>query len=223
MTPSHAARRRTTRLLRHHLPIATGVGLALIAIVWSLASDDPTFRWSMATAYVSLVLLIATLSVGPLQTIRGRRVPSSLDLRRDLGIWAGLIGIAHAGVGAFVHMRSPWLYVFEPRGFPESLSFRTDLFGLANYLGLAAVLVLGVLLATSNDRSIKRLRPRRWKSIQRFAYGLVVTVFVHAWVYQVLEDRPTRYVLVVSALALVLGALQVAGVVSRRRRSTAHV
>jgi sulfoxide reductase heme-binding subunit YedZ len=40
----------------------------------------------MATAYVSLALLAATLVTGPINLLRRRPNPVSTDLRRDLGI-----------------------------------------------------------------------------------------------------------------------------------------
>ena len=41
-------------------------------------------RWSMATAYVGLALLGATLALGPLSVLRRRPNPVSTDLRRDV-------------------------------------------------------------------------------------------------------------------------------------------
>ena len=59
----------------------------------------------------TLALLVATLLIGPWNVLRRTANPVSSDLRRDIGIWAGMLGILHAGVGQFVHLRGrPWLY-----------------------------------------------------------------------------------------------------------------
>jgi len=82
------------RLARHHLPLALLSAASIAIMDRFLQSDDPIWRLSMATAYVALGLLAATLAIGPLNILRRRPNPVSTDLRRDIGIWAGLIGIA---------------------------------------------------------------------------------------------------------------------------------
>ena len=54
--------------------------------------------------------------LGPLNVIRGRRNPVSFDLRRDLGIWSGVMALLHAAVGLNVHLRErPWLYFVDQK------------------------------------------------------------------------------------------------------------
>jgi DMSO/TMAO reductase YedYZ heme-binding membrane subunit len=77
----------------------------------------------------------------------GRTNPVSIDLRRGLGFWCALFSLAHVTFGVNVHMASRKLYFVSERGGP-----RADLFGIGNYLGVVAALVL-ILLATSNDYS----------------------------------------------------------------------
>src|SRR5690606_27502731 len=82
-------RRRPIR----HLVIAAAAAMAGWAVVLLRDSDNVTFLLSMATAYASLLLLGATLVIGPWNVIRGRPNPVSTYLRRDLGIWAGLLAL----------------------------------------------------------------------------------------------------------------------------------
>ncbi len=167
-----------------------------------VSSPDIVFRLSMATAYTGLALLGGTLLLGPLNLWRKRTNPVSTDLRRDLGIWAGIVGLLHVLIGLQVHFRGRmWLYFLPEAGFGP----RHDPFGLANYAGLGAALILAVLLALSNDLSLRRLGAKRWKALQRWNYGLLLLVVFHGVVYQILENREPPYVL--------LGALMVAGVV----------
>ena len=76
---------------------------------------DVITRLSFASAWPALVLLAATLVIGPWRKLTGRDTPTSQDLRRDIGIWAGITGLFHTGIGQCVHLRGrPWLYyVYE--------------------------------------------------------------------------------------------------------------
>src|SRR5262249_18277318 len=92
------------RILRHLL---LGVGSAGLAggVFWSQSSRDVVFRLSLASAYVGLVLLGASLVIGPWRVLRGRANPVNSDLRRDIGIWAGIVGLAHVVIGLQVHLK----------------------------------------------------------------------------------------------------------------------
>ncbi|MCL4181748.1 MAG: hypothetical protein KJ072_28940 [Verrucomicrobia bacterium] len=113
MNPSHRRFRLSERLLRHHLPVAGASSVLTAAIASVIQSDHAPYRWSMATAYVSLALLVATLATGPINLLRCQPNPVSTDLRRDLGIWAFILGLAHTVIGLQVHMKSIWLYFFR--------------------------------------------------------------------------------------------------------------
>jgi sulfoxide reductase heme-binding subunit YedZ len=176
--------------------------------------------WSMATAYVSMALLVATLLTGPVNVLRGRRNPVSTDLRRDLGIWAGLMGVAHVVIGLQVHFRGRmWFYFVREVEETKELVLRADLFGFANYTGMLATFVLLLLLALSNDLSLRRLKAGLWKALQRWNYGLFALVAIHGVAYQVIEDRKAGYVALLATMAGLAIVLQLAGVRERRRRS----
>ena len=101
-----------------------GIGLAPAYVI--VRSPNPVFRWSMATAYVGLALLGATLVTGPLNILRRRPNPVSTDLRRDLGIWAGVLAVAHFLIGLQVHMKHRYLYWLEEVKGSTALRPRTD-------------------------------------------------------------------------------------------------
>ena len=208
------------RLARHHLPLALGTAIGL-ALTYSLVhSPNPVFRWSMATAYVGLALLGATLSTGPLNIIRGRPNPVSTDLRRDVGIWAGVLAVAHFLIGWQVHMPHRYLYWLQEVKGSTALRPRTDLFGFANYTGLAAVIIAVLLLALSNDYFLRRLQPERWKRLQRWNYALFALVLIHGIAFQVIETRKAPFVIALSLLAMASLVLQLQGY--RRRRAASR-
>ena len=210
------ANRLKGRLLKHHLPLFVLNGAAVAVLYATRPYTDVLTRASFATAYPALVVLAATLVIGPLHLIRRRPNPVSSDLRRDLGIWAGILGILHTAVGQCVHLRGrPWLYYIYGPG-EHHHGMRHDLFGLANYTGAVGVLVLSVLLATSNDLSLRRLGVPRWKSTQRWNYALFGLVAVHAFAYQGIEKQDWRFVsAVILSIAFAI-VFQIAGVMRTR-------
>ena len=105
------------RLVTHHLPLLVASTISISILYYTRTYADVLSRASFATAYPALVLLAATLLIGPWNVLRQQRNPISSDLRRDIGIWAGALGLLHTAVGQNVHLRGhPWLYyVYEQK------------------------------------------------------------------------------------------------------------
>jgi hypothetical protein len=122
---------------RHYLPLVALSTAAITLLYVTRPYKDVVTRLSFATAYPALVLLTATLFIGPINLLLRRRNPVSSDLRRDIGILAGMAGTLHAAVGQCVHLRGrPWLYyVYGSQ--EKHLGLRHDLFGFANDTGLS--------------------------------------------------------------------------------------
>ncbi len=206
------------RIFRHML-LAIGSGVLTSGLFFIMPMKRAMLRLSLATAYVGLAFLGGSLLMGPWNVLRGSANPLSTDLRRDLGIWAGLFGLAHTVIGLQMHLGGNfWLYFFYPENQPHLLPFRSDPFGFANYTGLGATLVLILLLALSNDASLGTLGALRWKALQRWNYACFVLVFFHSVVYQVLENRHRSLVVLFSVIVLITGGMQFAGFRKRRRQ-----
>lgn len=203
------------RLWKHHLPLLLLSFGSVAALYSTRPYKDVLSRASFATAYPALALLAATLLIGPWNLLQHRPNPVSSDLRRDLGIWAGILGIVHAAVGQFVHLRGrPWLYyIYGPTEHHHGM--RHDLFGLANYTGAIGTLLLILLLATSNDFSLRRFGNKKWKQLQRWNYAVFGLVAIHSFAFQGVESQKFPWVLTVSVCVAVAIALQIAGVVRR--------
>lgn len=199
------------RLLRHHVPLAGATALGIAAVLWALRdSDRAVYRWSMATAYVGLALLAATLLPGALAAMHGRRYPTSTDFRRDLGIWAGVASLAHFVFGWNVHMKHRWEYFLRERD-GGGVTIRLDAFGFANDTGLLAALLVVLLLVLSNDRSLRALGAPRWKRLQQWNVLLFALVVVHGAVYQLLEKRTPAWVLAGTLVVAIVGWLRLRG------------
>lgn len=167
---------------------------------------------------MALLLLTVTVSLGPLNLLRKRPNPVSADLRRDFGIWTAIVGIVHVIIGLQVHMGSPVRY-FIVRGRRGAAHARFDPFGIANYTGAIATLILLVLLALSSDAALRTLGAERWKSLQRWTYGLGGLVLVHAAVYQLLEKRALPLVLLLVVATTAGVGFQLSGRRARARNS----
>lgn len=196
------------------------VSAALVGTVFlGISSDYARFRLSMAFAYASLALLVWVLALGPLNVLRGQRNPVSTNLRRDLGFWAGGLGLLHVVVGLQVHLHGKMPQYFlrapEPGRIPLP---RIDAFGLANDLGLAAALVLALLIGVSNDASLRRLGLRRWKQLQRSNYVGMALIAIHGLLYQIIEKRIWPLVLIYVWLLAAAAAIQYAGYRAHRQR-----
>jgi methionine sulfoxide reductase heme-binding subunit len=212
--PPSTTIQREPRSSYWHQRIARLVLIALadfgcVALFWELFSirRDVISRLSIATAYPALFLAAAAMLVGPWNVLHGRTNPVSFDLRRDLGIWAGIMALLHTGIGINVHLRGrPWLYFID-----EHRRVRHDLFGVGNDAGLVAALLLLLLLAISNDLSLRRLGTRTWKSLQRWTYGAMALTLIHAVAYQLVEKRQAAYAALLWATIAATAVLQVAG------------
>ncbi len=215
-------RQRTRqRLLRHHLPLLCVSFAATASLYFTRPYPDVVTRLSFATAYPALVLLAVTLVIGPWNVLRRRVNPLSSDLRRDIGIWAGVLGIAHTAVGQCVHLRGrPWLYyVYSPQEHHHGI--RHDLFGFANYTGAIGVLLLALLLATSNDWSLRRFGKHSWKRMQRWNYFVIALAAAHAIAFLTMEKQKLPFDSVVAACLVIVLIAQAWGY-SRRRRLSAN-
>lgn len=209
--PRAFGRRFGLRRLSRHLTLALLSGAYIAVLLPMLRSDDQTWRLSMTTAYVSFVWLIVCLAIGPVNLMRGRPNPVSTDIRRDVGIWAGVFALVHTVIGAQVHLGHWWLYFVYPSDEPHRIPMRHDLFGFANYTGLGAAFLVLILLALSNDLSLRRLGTRRWKRLQRWNYGVTALLALHALAYQLVERRPAGFVGVIAVGLLTAAGLQLRG------------
>lgn len=186
--------------MKQHLTILLVVGVLLTLFIKLIPGDDLKYLWSMSTGYVSIILLAFTLLIGPINIYNKRSNPVSTDLRRDVGIWCGVAGLAHVVIGIQVHMGNIGLYFFKAVEGQDSYKLRDDLFGFSNYTGLLAGLFLVILLLLSNDLSLKWLGTKRWKSIQRWNYIFFIMVLIHGIMYQVIEKRPLAIVILFSLI-----------------------
>lgn len=178
--------------------------------------DSLAYRWSMATGYASVALIGLALALGPLWLLQGRRVPASSDVRRDIGVWGAAYALVHVATGLQIHMDGDMLnyFVFRARDGAHALPIRLDPFGLSNWAGLAATVLLIMLMAISNDRSLRALGATRWKTLQQTTYVAAVLIAMHGLVFQLIDRRNVAVILLCGLVFVAVVALQLYG---RRR------
>jgi sulfoxide reductase heme-binding subunit YedZ len=176
--------------------------------------------FTIATGYVATALLALTLLIGPANLLRRRRNPVSSYLRRDLGTWTAIFSVVHVIAGFQVRGDGGafgFIDFFVANGKPL-----VDSFGLGNWTGLAALVIVAGLLALSTDRSIRELKAERWKNLQRLNYTLFALVVLHAIFYGALSRpaSPFTVLLFFTVVAVLIG--QAAGILLHRRRRHAR-
>jgi sulfoxide reductase heme-binding subunit YedZ len=176
-------------------------------------------RFTTATGYVALMLLALTLLIGPANLLLRRRNPISNYLRRDVGMWTAIMSVVHVVVGFQVHGPPATLgerilyYFFAPDGSPL-----TNSFGLGNWTGLAATVIVVGLLTISSNFALRKLKAGPWKWLQRLNYALFVLVVAHAIFYGALlrVTSPSTFLLGLIVVAVLVG--QAMGIWLWRRR-----
>ena len=203
------------RLLRNAWLAALSLGGT--CFLYLVIDGPPVQRLSVATAYVALVLLAATLLVGPLRERMGRVTPVSVSLRRDIGIWAAFGGLVHTIVGLQVHMRGEIVRYFIPDAAIGGLTKSAIAFLAANYTGVAATTLLLLLLAISNDIALRALGTARWKRIQRLNYLLFALVVIHGALYLAVDRASWALIVLFVVIAALTLHIQLQGRRSRAR------
>lgn len=237
------------RLLVHHAPIALASALALALLMGLPRETGPQMsmgpsvfpeavpqqvddgqrqaregrfliaRTTTATGWLATGLLGITLLVGPANMLLRGRTPISSYLARDLGTWAALFSIVHVMFGLTLHsgpQLAGMIRYFVVDGRPLLNSF-----GLGNWTGLAALVLVALLFALSNDAALRELKARTWKDIQRLNYTLFALVIVHAFFYGALLRLTSPFTLIGVLIVVAVFVGQAVGIwLWRRRRSS---
>ena len=171
----------------------------------------------MATGYVATGLLGLTLIIGPANLLLRRRTPVSSYLRRDAGMWTAGFSVVHVFFGLQVHGGGQLAgivgYFLASDGAPLGNSF-----GLGNWTGLAATVIVLALLAISSDLALRGLKHGPWKWIQRLNYALFALVLAHAFFYGALVRVGSPFTALLLLTSLTVVGAQAIGVALWRRR-----
>lgn len=134
-----------------------------------------------AVGDAAVVLLLASLAIGPLARLSGS-AGWLVAWRRQIGIWAAVLASAHSLLildgWARWSVRRFLGYELVPQLGREARM--EPGFGLANLVGLVALVWLLILLATSSDRALRFLGPAAWKWVHQGAHVVFYLVLLHS-------------------------------------------
>lgn len=183
------------------------------------AISDPILA-IRALGTCAYVLLHIILCIGPLARLNRRFLPLLYN-RRHLGVATFLVALVHAAlVVGFYHgfgVVSPLVSLLTSN--TNFTSLRAFPFELP---GLAALLIMLLMAATSHDFWNRHLGPRAWKRIHMLVYAAYALLVMHVALGALQSQRGSVTAMSIVAGAAIVTALHlVAGVreISRDRRA----
>jgi DMSO/TMAO reductase YedYZ heme-binding membrane subunit len=206
--------------LKYHLGLTAGTAASFGVAVLYGPADGAADRLSIVSAYLCLVLLGCALFIGPAHAITTGRPVFNKYVRRDIGIWAALVGLVHFFLANALAMNYAYLDLYVNLATePPSPEFRSQLYGLGTISGYIVAVLFFLLLGLSSDRVLRWIGMRWWKRLQRASYLAFVLTVLHSFAFQALESREGFLVGVVSLVCIVILAVQVFGIAAVRKRS----
>lgn len=199
---------------RYDLVIALAIALYLVvfAAVTILSAapapgPHPVQLAMRATGSLAFLMLTAVLMIGPLARLTPRAAPLLFN-RRHLGVATFLVALVHAGLVIF------WYAAGGPVG-PARALFESN----ANYgsvagfpfevLGLAALVILFLLAATSHDLWQAVLGARAWKWLHMLVYVGYALLVVHIVLGAMQTEKGLAYPVLLAVASGLLVALHV--------------
>ncbi len=204
---------------RYDLILALGViGCVAAFAALSISRLHATVETALIRALgaTAFTLLTFILSIGPLARLDSR-FTALLYNRRHIGVTMALLGLGHAvfallqyhGGGNVSPLRS-LLEGAPTTRFPGEFPFE--------WLGLAALMILVVMAATSHDFWLSVLSPRVWKTLHMLVYVAFALVVLHVALGELQsEGGPIPDTWVLGSAFLVFGLHVLAGVREWRR------
>ena len=199
------------RLKTHYLLLTslTVITILLFFVYWK--NRDTIQFIADVTGYISVFLLAVSLLLGSINLLFKRRNPVSTYIRRDIGIFGGLLALVHSVTGLFVHLRGKmWLYFVIENNNRHSINL--EKFGIANYTGVLAAVLIIILIIISNNYSLRKLKASRWKNLQRLSYLMFILVLIHAILYSIVSDHVSYVLNLYTPIILAVLIFQLIGI-----------
>jgi methionine sulfoxide reductase heme-binding subunit len=183
-----------TELLLRHLLVAVIAALA-VYVGWQVNAEwEPDMRLWKAFGVGAFFLIWVAAVVGPAAKL-WPALTRFITWRREFGIWFTIVALVH-----FYLIWDGWAQwdVRELLGYeyvPELdmyLRFEPG-FGLANLMGLVALLFAIILAATSFDRAVSFLGISSWKWLHSFMYVIFYIVALHSVYFAFIHYTPSPH------------------------------
>lgn len=189
-----------------HLLLAGSIAAVTVAAGAAAPAGAALDRASLTLSWACLLCFAGALLVGPLHALRTGRVQLNHLLRRDLGIWSAVTGLAHLALSFRISMTPEYmqLYVYGTEAWPAP-ELRRRLYGWAVIGSLVVAALFLLLLLLSNNLALRWLGPVWWKRLQRTSYVAFVLTIAHSVIFQLIESRTA--VLAAALVIVTLGVL----------------
>ena len=171
---------------------AIALYLATFAIVSTLRSapghaTSPEITAMRALGSCAFALLTIILCIGPLARLSPRFLPILYN-RRHLGVMTFFVALAHATIATgyyhgFGHLNPLVSLLATNTSFTSWRAFPFQL------LGLAALLILFLMAATSHDFWLKNLSASTWKRLHMLVYPAYALLIAHIALGALQRDR----------------------------------
>jgi nitrite reductase/ring-hydroxylating ferredoxin subunit/DMSO/TMAO reductase YedYZ heme-binding membrane subunit len=169
-----------------------------------------------ASGTCAALLLHIVLAIGPLCRLDARFLPLLYN-RRHLGVTTFLVALVH-GVFSLIQFHA----LGDVHPLVSVLVTSSDYTSLTSFpfqqLGLAALVILFLMAATSHDFWLRALSPPVWKALHMLVYVAYALVVAHVALGALQAERsPVLPLTLFTGMAVVLG-LQVAAALREARR-----
>lgn len=202
--------------------LAVAVALYIATFIYLAQPGEAGLQYDEATVRMrafgscAFLMLSAILSIGPLARLDARFLPVLYN-RRHFGVAACAVALIHA---SYV---TGWYFNYSPTDpYVALLSSNTSFGRIAGFpfeiFGIAALLVLALLAATSHDFWLYFLTPPVWKALHMAIYGAYMCVVAHVALGALMAPR-----LQAMSFVLPLCALGVAGLHAAAARKQARM
>ncbi|MGD0137586.1 MAG: protein-methionine-sulfoxide reductase heme-binding subunit MsrQ [Tepidisphaeraceae bacterium] len=157
---------------------------------WKELGANPVNSSLHITGTTALVFLVLTLMVTPARKLMGWNWLS--HFRRMLGLYAFFYGVVHLSI-----------YFAFDQSFSAAAVVRDTLQHRYIFFGMAALLLMAPLAATSTNGMIKRLGAAKWKRLHQLVYLSAVAAVVHyLMIGKLVGPKPKAFG---AAVAILLG------------------
>jgi len=192
--------------------------VSLFAGVTAVAHPDATVETMLirGMGLTAIALLHLILALGPLARLDRRFLPLLYN-RRHLGVTMALLGLGHASFALF-----QFHALGELNPFVSLLVANRSLASLADFpfelLGLAALVILVLMAATSHDYWLSVLTPPVWKRLHMLVYLAYLLLLGHVGLGVLQDERSLWYALPFGLGAAAIGGLHLAAALRERGR-----
>lgn len=149
--------------------------LSIFILSWlrmTIPSDQLFYiRAQQLYGLLAILFWYVALIISPLGYVIGKKRMKKIEYaRRAIGVSAFYFAALHGAIALWVQL-----------GGLGQLQYLPELFKWSLASGAVAILILGVMAATSFDWVVWRMTPKRWKLLHRLVYIAGVLAIIHIW------------------------------------------